>query len=76
MPSEYMTLGHAFKKADFRPATSTKEVEEQPTAGYSRVTLVPPPLNPPSNKAPQAQDTGVAFSDPWNNRSSTSAARY
>ena len=76
MPQDYMTIGHAFKKPGFRPAAETKEIEEQPTAGYSRVTLVPPPLNPPTHKPSQSQDTGVAFSDPWNNRSSSSAARY
>ena len=71
-----MTIGHAFKKPDFRPKGAAKEVEKQPAAGYSRVTLVPPPLNPQPIKTGQGQDTGVAFSDPWNNRSSTSAARY
>ena len=73
-----MTIGHAFKKPGFRPGgvAATKEVEEPPTAGYSRVTLVPPPLNPPPHKPSIGPDTGVAFSDPWNNRSSSSAARY
>ena len=75
MPQDYTTIGHAFKKEGFRPGgTTAKEVEEQPNAGYSRVTLVPPPLNPPPPKTGQGQDTGVAFSDPWN--TSTSAARF
>ena len=80
MPPEYNTIRHAYKKPGFK-ATVAKEVEEeQRTAGYSRVSLVPPPLAPPPNQAAPPMNhiphSSMNFSDPWNNRPSPGADRY
>ena len=82
LPHEYATVGGGYKKAGFRqPAVKVADAD-QPTAGYSRVSLVPPPLAPPNNNAPPmkqmntSMNTSMNFSDPWNNRPSPGAERY
>ena len=78
IPSEYTTIDHAYRQPGFRPEGASKETEEHTTAaGYSRVTLVPPPLAPPLNSnRTQAPESSVNFNDPWNNRPSPGTERY
>lgn len=85
MPRDYMTAFGGYKKVAFRGQSVVKMTNpsEQPTAGYSRVSLVPPPLAPPpsnntaANNPPMTQvNPSMNFSDPWNNRPSPGAERY
>ncbi|MCJ1476129.1 hypothetical protein MMC13_004794 [Lambiella insularis] len=79
LPSDYCTIRHGYKKPGYKGVPATKaEEDEQPAAGYSRVSLVPPPLAPPRNNAQmsQAPNSSVTFSSPWNSRPSPGADRY
>ncbi|MCJ1416414.1 hypothetical protein MMC32_002749 [Xylographa parallela] len=79
LPPDYCTVRHAYKKPGYKGVSTTKsEEDDQPAPGYSRVSLVPPPLAPPRNNAgmTQAPNSSVTFTSPWNSRPSPGADRY
>ena len=80
IPQEYTTARHGYKKEGSN-LPSIKEVPEEeddePVAGYKKVTLVPPPINTGVNKNPtRAEGSPMTFNDPWAHRPSPTAERF
>lgn len=75
IPIEYTTVSHGYKRPGFRnvPLLKEPDEEEEPAAGYSKVSLVPPPLAPPGQSNPpmqHASQSAMTFTDPWTSQPS------
>ena len=80
IPESYTTIRHGYKKEGFK-LPSIKEVseeeEDEPVAGYKKVTLVPPTNNASSSKnQTRADGSPVTFNDPWAHRPSPTAEKF
>ena len=75
LPQDYTTVSHAYKKPGFRTPAVKVVDEAQPASGYSRVSLVPPPLQPTGPPMSQMENPRY-FTDPWSNRPSPGPERF
>lgn len=75
LPQDYTTVSHAYKKPGFRTPAVKVVDEVQPASGYSRVSLVPPPLQPTGPPMGQMENPRY-FTDPWSNRPSPGPERF